>query len=115
MLSLFVIMGILLTGSIPGQQLVFADSDELEVEIKIKNGISKIEVEFDGDEYEFNLATSNIDEILEVTSIRTGIPVDLLEEAMRLEVKDEHDNDEDHDNDKDGNTRLNYRFVLDHP
>lgn len=98
-LSLLVIMGVLITGTIPSQQLAFADSDELEVEIKIENGLSKIKVEFDDDEYEFQLATSDIDEILKVTSIRTGISVDLLEEAMKLEVKEKHD--ERHDDDED--------------
>lgn len=103
MLSLLAIMGILLTGAIPGQQLVFADSDELEVEIEIEDGVSKIQVEWDDDEYEFKLATSDIDEILEVTSLRTGIPVDLLEEAMKLEVKDEDDHDDERDEDDDRN------------
>jgi len=94
-------MGVLITGTIPSQQLVFADSDELEVEIKIKNGLSKIKVEFDDDEYEFQLATSDIDEILKVTSLRTGISVSLLEDAMKLEVKDKHDerHDDEHDDD----------------
>jgi len=103
-LSLLVIMGVLITGTIPSQQLAFADSDELEVEIEIKNGLSKIKVEFDDDEYEFQLATSDIDEILKVTSIRTGISVDLLEEAMKLEVKeefDDHDDERDEDDDRD--------------
>lgn len=100
MISLFAIMGILMAGTIPGQQFVFADSDELEVEIKIKDGVSEIEVEWNDDKFEFSLSTTNIDEILEVTSLRTGIPVDLLEEAMKLEVKDEHD---DHDNERDDN------------
>lgn len=103
MLSLLAIMGILLTGAIPGQQLVFADSDELEVEIEIEDGVSKIQVEWDDDEYEFKLATSDINEILEVTSLRTGIPVDLLEEAMKLEVKDEDDHDDERDEDDDRN------------
>jgi hypothetical protein len=97
-LSLLVIMGVLITGTIPSQQLAFADSDELEVEIEIENGLSKIKVELDDDEYEFQLATSDIDEILEVTSIRTGISIDLLEEAMKLEVKEELD---DHDDERD--------------
>ena len=104
MLSLLAIMGILLTGTIPGQQLVFADNDELKVEIEIEDGVAKIEVEWDDDEYEFKLATSDIDEILEVTSLRTGIPVDLLEEAMILEVKDEDDDhydERDEDDDRD--------------
>jgi len=103
-LSLLVIMGVLITGIVPSQQLALADSDELEVEIKIENGLSKIKVEFDDDEYEFKLATSDIDEILEVISIRTGISVDLLEETMDLEVKDEHDerhNDNQHEDDRD--------------
>ena len=97
-------MGVLITGTIPSQQLAFADSDELEVEIKIENGLSKIKVEVDDDEYEFQLATSDIDEILKVTSLRTGISVDLLEEAMKLEVKEEHDerhDDDEHDDDRD--------------
>ena len=80
----------------------FADSDELEVEIEIEDGVAKIEVEWDDDEYEFKLATSDIDEILEVTSLRTGIPVDLLEEAMILEVKYENDNrDDEYDEERD--------------
>ena len=92
-------MGVLITGTIPSQQLAFADSDELEVEIEIKNGLSKIKVEFGDDEYEFQLATSDMDEILEVTSLRTGISVDLLEEAMKLEVKEEFDDSEDETDD----------------
>jgi len=103
-LSLLVIMGILITGTIPNQQLAFADSDELEVEIEIENGLSKIKVEFDDDEYEFQLATSDIDEILKVTSLRTGISIDLLEEVMEIEVKDEHDerhDDDEHEDDRD--------------
>jgi len=102
-LSLLVIMGVLVTGTIPSQTLAFADSDELEVEIEIENGLSKIKVEFHDDEYEFQLATTDIDEILEVTSLRTGISIDLLEEAMKLEVKEEHDerHDDDHDDDRD--------------
>lgn len=100
-LSLLVIMGVLITGTIPSQQLAFADSDELEVEIEIKNGLSKIKVEFDDDEYEFQLATSDIDEILEVTSLRTGISVDLLEEAMKLEVKEEFDDSDDAEDETD--------------
>lgn len=103
-LSLLVIMGVLITGTIPNQQLAFADSDELEVEIEIENGLSKIKVEFEDDEYEFQLATSDIDEILEVTSLRTGISIDLLEEAMKFEVKeelDDHDDERDEDDDHD--------------
>ena len=94
-------MGVLITGTIPSQQLAFADSDELEVEIEIENGLSKIKVEFDDDEYEFQLATSNIDEILEVTSLRTGISIDLLEEAMKLEVKEEFDDSDETDDSSD--------------
>ena len=94
-LSLFVMLGVLISGSIPGQQLAFADSDELEVEIKIENGIAEVEVEFDDDKYEFQLATSDIDEILQVTSLRTGIPIDLLEDAMKLEVREEFDDSDD--------------------
>ena len=100
-LSLLVIMGVLITGTIPSQQLVFADSDELEVEIEIENGLSKIKVEFDDDEYEFQLATSDIDEILEVTSLRTGISIDLLEEAMKLEVKEEFDDSDETEDESD--------------
>lgn len=109
-LSLFVIMGVLITGTIPGQQIALADGDELKVEIEIKDGISEVEVEFNDDEYEFQLATSDIDEILKITSIRTGIPVDLLEDAMELEVKeefderhedDDDDREEDHDDERD--------------
>ncbi len=100
-LSLLVIMGVLITGTIPSQQLAFADSDELEVEIEIENGLSKIKVEFDDDEYEFQLATSDIDEILQVTSIRTGISVDLLEEAMKLEVKEEFEDSDESDDSSD--------------
>ena len=106
MLSLFVIMGILMAGTIPGQQLVFADSDELEVKIKIKNGVAEVEVEFEDDEYEFQLATSNIDEILEITSLRTGISLDLLEGAMKLEVKDEHDDKSNEDDERDDKNDL---------
>ena len=105
-LSLLVIMGVLITGTIPSQQLVFADSDELEVEIKIENGLSKIKVEFDDDEYEFQLATSDIDEILQVTSLRTGISVDLLEEAMKLEVKEEFDEIEETEDESDDSSDI---------
>ena len=103
-------MGVLITGTIPGQQIALADGDELKVEIEIKDGISEVEVEFNDDEYEFQLATSDIDEILKITSIRTGIPVDLLEDAMELEVKeefderhedDDDDREEDHDDERD--------------
>lgn len=99
-------MGVLITGTIPSQQLVFADSDELEVEIKIENGLSKIKVEFDDDEYEFQLATSDIDEILQVTSLRTGISVDLLEEAMKLEVKEEFDEIEETEDESDDSSDI---------
>ena len=99
-LSLFAIMAILITGTIPGQQLVFADSDELEVKIKIERGMSEIKVELDDDEYEFKLATSDIDEILKITSLRTGISIELLEEAMELKVKHD-DDDKRHDDDDD--------------
>ncbi len=86
-LSLLVIMGVLITGTIPSQQLVFADSDELEVEIEIKNGLSKIKVEFDDDEYEFQLATSDIDEILEVKqNIRKLIFDNENEETIKAEA-----------------------------
>jgi len=105
-LSLLVIMGVLITGTIPSQQLVFADSDELEVEIEIENGLSKIKVEFDDDEYEFQLATSDIDEILEVTSLRTGISVDLLEEAMKLEVKEEFDDSDNAEDETDDSSDI---------
>ena len=99
-LSLFAIMAILITGTIPGQQLVFADGDELEVKIKIERGMSEIKVELDDDEYEFKLATSDIDEILKITSLRTGISIELLEEAMELKVKDDDDDDDKrHDDD----------------
>jgi len=93
-------MGVLVTGTIPGQQLAFADSDELEVEIKIENGITKVEVEFDDEKYEFQLVTSDISEILEITSLKTGIPVDLLEDKMKLEVKQEFDDSDDEIEDK---------------
>ena len=99
--SIFLLATLTLMFSFP---TTFADSAELEVEIKIKDGIAKIEVDFEDEEYEFKLASSDIDEILEVTSLRTGISVELLEGAMKLEVKDEsddrHEDDErDEDND----------------
>lgn len=81
--------------------IAFADSDEREVEIEIEDGVSKIEVEWDGDEYEFKLATSDIDEILEVTSLRTGIPVDSLRDVMKLEVKNQDDHDDERDEEDD--------------
>ena len=91
--SVFLLTALTLMFSLP---TAFADSDdELKVEIKIENGIAEIEVEFNEDEYEFELATSDIDEILKVTSLRTGISIDLLEEAMYLEIKDD-DRDERH-------------------
>lgn len=98
-LSLFAIVAILMTGIIPGQQLIFADSDELEVKIEIQHGMAEIKVELDDDEYEFKLSTSDIDEILEITSLRTGISIELLEDAMDLKVK--HEDGERHDDDHD--------------
>jgi hypothetical protein len=70
------------------------DDDELEVKIKIEDGEAEVKVEFYEDEYEFELDTSNVDEILEITSLRTGISVELLEEAMELKVKDDDDRDD---------------------
>ncbi|AJM91763.1 hypothetical protein NPIRD3C_0549 [Nitrosopumilus piranensis] len=77
--------------------VAFADSDEREVEIEIEDGVSEIKIEWDDDEYEFKLATSDIDEILDITSLRTGIPVDSLRDIMKLEVKDNDDHDDERD------------------
>ena len=96
-----------MAGSIPGQQLIFADSDELEVKIKAENGVSSIEVKSNGKEYKFKIATTNIDELLEITSLRTGIPVDLLEGALKFEVKDRHDDDRNEDDDHNGKRDYN--------
>lgn len=109
-LLLFVIFEILAVGIISGQQLTFADNDELEFEIKVKNGMTEIKVEVDDDEYKFELETSDIDEILQITSIRTEIPIDELKDAMKLEIKDKQvdvdideveDETEDNDEQKD--------------
>ncbi|MFB5602731.1 MAG: hypothetical protein ACE5Q8_07615 [Nitrosopumilus sp.] len=82
--SIFLLATLTLMFSFPA---AFADNDDLEFEVEIEDGVAQIEVEFEDEEYEFKLATTDIDEILEVTSIRTGISVELLEEAMELEVK----------------------------
>ncbi len=91
--ALLAVMGILMVGIISGQQFAYAQSDELKVEIKIENEIANVEVESEDGEYEFRLATSDIDEILEVTSLRTGISIELLENAMKLEVKNDSEKD----------------------
>jgi len=71
---------------IPFQQIAFADNEDIEIEIKIEEESAKIEVEIDDDKFEFELGTTDLEEILRVIEVRTGLPRDLIEEVMEVEI-----------------------------
>jgi len=100
--SLFAILGILLSGIITGQQLVFADDDnEIKVEIEIEDGIAEIKVQTEDDEYEFELGTTNIEEIIEIIQLRTGLSKDAIKDVMDIEINDESNESDDDQFDED--------------
>ncbi len=85
-ISLLAIFAVLAGSMISFQQIAFADNEDIEIEIKIEEESAKIEVEIDDDKFEFELGTTDLEEILDIIVVRTGLPRDLIEEVMEVEI-----------------------------
>lgn len=86
-ISLLGVIAVLAVGIISPQQIAFADDEDIEIEIEIRDGSAEIEVEIDDDKFEFKLGTTDLEEIIRVIEVRTGIPRDIIEEVMEVEIK----------------------------
>lgn len=86
-ISLLAVFAVLAVGIITPQQIAFADDEDIEIEIEIRDGSAEIEVEIDDDKFEFKLGTTDLEEIIRVIEVRTGIPRDIIEEVMEVEIK----------------------------
>ena len=86
-ISLLTVFAVLAVGIITPQQIAFADDEDIEIEIEIRDGSAEIEVEIDDDKFEFKLGTTDLEEIIRVIEVRTGIPRDIIEEVMEVEIK----------------------------
>ena len=70
------------------------EEEKLEIEVEIEDGMAEIEVEFNGDEFEFTLETTDRDEIIDEIIERTGLTREQIEAVIEFE-------DEDDDKEKD--------------
>jgi len=69
-----------------------AEEEEIEIEVEIEDGIAKIEVEFDGQELEFELEETDRDSIIDEIIERTGLTREQIEDVIKFEVEeDEHE------------------------
>ena len=71
------------------------DEEELEIEVEIEDGMAEIEVEFNGDEFEFTLETTDRDEIIDEIIERTGLKRERSEAVIEIEEEDEEKEKED--------------------
>lgn len=69
------------------------DEDEREIEVEIENGRAKVEIDINGQETEFELETTNLDDIVEEISLRTGLTKEEINVIMKLEVEDDDEED----------------------
>ncbi|MFQ5815279.1 MAG: DUF5667 domain-containing protein [Candidatus Hydrothermarchaeaceae archaeon] len=67
------------------------EEEELKIEVEIKGGIAKVEVEVDEVEDKFVLNTTDREEIIEAIAERTGLTVDEVRDVMEFEEEDEED------------------------
>ncbi len=65
------------------------DEEEIEIEVEIEDGIAKIEVEFDGQELEFDLEETDRDAIIDEIIERTGLSREQIEDVIKFEVEEE--------------------------
>ena len=86
-ISLLAVFAVLAGGIISSQQIAFADDEDIEIEIEIKDESAQIKVEIDDDKFEFELGTTDLEEIIRVIEVRTGLPRDVIEEVMDVEIK----------------------------
>ena len=86
-ISLLAVFAVLAGGIISPQQIAFADDEDIEIEIEIKDESAQIEVEIDDDEFKFELGTTDLEEIIRIIEVRTGLPRDIIEEVMEVEIK----------------------------
>jgi len=81
-------------GMLPAQS--FALEDEIEIKVEIKDGITEIEIETQELEAEFELDTTNEDEIIAAIMEFVDLSADEIRDVWKFEVKDdEHDEFED--------------------
>ncbi len=81
------------------------DEEELEIEVEIEDDMAKVEVEFNGDEFEFTLETTDRDEIIDEIIERTGLTKEQINAVIEFDIEDEDDDsdDEDEDEEEDSN------------
>lgn len=67
----------------------------IEIEVEIEDGIAKIEVEFDGQELEFELEETDRDSIIDEIIERTGLTREQIEDVIKFEVEEEEEEDQE--------------------
>ncbi len=70
------------------------EEEGLEIEVEIKDEKAEIEVESGEEEWEFELATTNLDNIINEISARTGLSVEEINGVIKVEIEDEEEVDE---------------------
>jgi len=68
--------------------------EEIEIEVEIEDGIAKIEVEFDGQELEFDLEETDRDAIINEIIERTGLTREQIEDVIKFEEEEEDEREE---------------------
>ncbi len=76
---------------------------ELEIEVEIENGVAEIEVDFNGDEFEFTLETTDREEIIAEIIERTGLTREEIDAVIKFDIEGE-DEEEDDDETEDDNS-----------
>jgi len=69
--------------------------EEIKIEVEIEDGIAKIEVEFDGQELEFDLEETDRDAIIDEIIERTGLTREQIEDVIKFEVEEDEDEHEE--------------------
>ena len=67
--------------------------EEIEIEVKIEDGVASIKVEFNATKMEFQLETTDIDEIVAEIVARTGLSEEVVYANLKLEIEEEKDED----------------------
>ena len=71
------------------------EEEGIEIEVEIEDGIAKIEVEFDGQELEFELEETDRDSIIDEIIERTGLTREQIEDVIKFEVEEEEEEDQE--------------------
>ena len=71
------------------------EEEGIEIDVEIEDGIAKIEVEFDGQELEFELEETDRDSIIDEIIERTGLTREQIEDVIKFEVEEEEEEDQE--------------------